>query len=203
MPVSDSVIIAVISLIGVLFTAYMSFLSNKKNKNQIDQMNNEMNLQRSALSLSDFLSKWPEVYNDIRSIMDTTNIDRFMICRAWNGTLTPKWTTSVFQIRKGDQEPISYVHFEIDNDYSERLRLLKSGFLKFKVSEISDSIIKRIFQAEGVIESFWAHIENSKEANGSASHTYCSFSLHEGEIDEFTELKCRILVNKLRGVSNV
>lgn len=196
---SDSIVVAFMGLIGVLATAFFSYLANKKKSLQLTQMNKEMSLQRSALSLSDFLSKWPEVYADIKEIMNSTNIDRFMICRAWNGELEPKWVTSIFQIRMGDQEPISYVHFEVDEDYAERLRLLKSKYLKFKTEEISDSVVKRIYSAEGIAHSFWAHIEEHSDGN-SASHSYCSFSTHNGEIEEFTELKCKILASKLRDI---
>lgn len=200
----SEIIIAVIGLLGVLGSAWIGYLATRRQKRKKDQAENEMTLQRAALDFSGFLSEWSGVYEALEALMEETEIDRFLILRAWNGTLTPKWTTAIYQMRKGDQEPIQYIHFELDADYVERLnKIIHRGHMLIDVAEIDQSAIKRIYEAEGVTASLWSHLETLDDSTGAnRAVTYCSFATHsEAKIPDSTVTKCRILTGRLKGVA--
>lgn len=198
------IIIAIIGLIGVVSTAYFGRTVNKKSEARANQAEREMKFQRAALDFGTFLSEWSDTHKDIEKLLSETEIDRFIILRAWNGHLEPRWTTAVFQMRLGNQEPVSYVHFELDTDYVNRLRNLTiNGISHFKVDEIADSAIKRVYEAEGVNSSVWCHLISESTPEGASVHTYCSFGTKEYDtISKETITKCRILAGRLKGVAS-
>jgi len=200
---TQEVLIAIIGFAGITVTGMFGYLSTRNKQKQIVQMSNEMTCQQNSLSFSDFLQVWPEVHQDLQSLMATTNIDRFLILKAWNGELQPKWTTAIFQVVNGDQGPINYVHFGLDNDYVERLRAARFGDMKYVVDDMPDSEIKRVYQSEKITEAIWAHIDREvlHESN-SVGVTYCSYATHSEEgIDDDTMMKCKLISNRLRSLS--
>ena len=136
--------------------------------------------------------------------MSETVLDRFLILRAWNGVIDPRFTTAVLQIRQGSQSPVSYVHVELDDDYVDRLMRIKArGHEYFVVDKESDSLIKRIYQFEGVKAALWVYLE-SKEHDGSVRMSYCSFATHDDR--GFTECEITrmvLLFGQLKGVVNL
>ena len=47
----------------------------------------------------DFDQFWAGIENDLKSLLDETCIDRFLVLRAFNGQEKPKWTNAIFQMR--------------------------------------------------------------------------------------------------------
>jgi hypothetical protein len=137
-------------------------------------------------------------------MLENTSIDRIMIFRAWNGELSPKWTTALFQFRIGDQKPVSYVHFELDRDYVDRIRhIVERGSMLINVSDLPKSAIREVYEAEGVKHSAWFHVSTSTlEGTKAKSITYCSFATHSEEAFSPLELaRARIFVGRLKGLS--
>lgn len=205
------VVVSAIGLLGVLISAWYGYRTKYRGEEQeshrADQAENEMKFQRAALSFAAYLEEWAVIESDARYLLENTNVDRFMILRAWNGARDPKWTTSVYQMRMEGQEPIQYVHFELDADYQSRLREISDRrFMTFAVDEIPESFIKRIYQAEGVKHSSWFLIDEHElereDGNKAKAITYCSFATHGDEPltpDELT--RCQILVGRLKACS--
>lgn len=200
---SPEIIVAVIGLFGVLITTFFSIAKTRKNNLRGSQLEKELDLQRGALSFSGFLTNWGVVYTEIDKLLHTTEIDRFLILRAWNGTLTPKWTTAVYQMRRGSQEPVSYVHFELDSDYVDKLRsVMMNGSIYFNVNEIEDSYTKQIYNMENIKSSMWSLISEEQVDVSSKAITYCSFASVKGPISKATQMKCKLIANRLEEVAS-
>ena len=173
-------------------------------RTKLKQAENELNFQREALTFPEFVGEWAETHRDISDLMENTNVDRFMIFRAWNGLLEPRWTTSVYQLREGEQEPLAYIHFELDADYVDKLRhIVRKGYLYLTVEELEESAIKKVYETENVTGSYWAHLDSlSLPDSQSRAITYCSFATHvEGGLTPAELTRCRIVASRLRGLA--
>lgn len=165
----------------------------------------EMRFQVHATDFSAFLSDWQGIAAEMSHLIAESPIDRILIFKAWNGSEDPKWTTAVYQMREVGQHPVQYVHFALDPDYIDKLReTVARGTLSFNVAEQRKSFIKQVYDSEGVKSSLWAYID-TKPVPGteSAAIAYMSFSSHEADaIDNDTEVKCMLLVNRIRALSS-
>lgn len=199
----NEIIISIIGLVGVLATALLSYAANRRERSRRVHAEKELEIQSEALDFARFMEDWDDTYRDLSDIFADTNIDRFMIFRAWNGLYSPRWATSVFQVRKGIQKPISYVHIELDTDYVGRLREVEARRpVNFMVADLPPSMIKSVYENEGVTAAAWSHIETTPGAiRGSSSITYCSFATHEGSISPHTYTRCLIFANRLKAVA--
>lgn len=193
-----------IGLASVFCTGVLGYLKFNEERKKVAQAEKELRFQREGLDFTDFLEEINVLYKELDDLMLNTNIDRFMILRAWNGELTPRWTTAVFQVREGTQKPIAYVHFELDNDYVERLKeIAVKKSIVFNVCDIPPSAIKSVYESEEVKASMWYHIgTNELEGSKSKAVTYCSFSTQcEEGINDITATKCGIIASRLKGFS--
>lgn len=197
------VITSLIGVSGVMLTAGLAFATAWKERILRVEAQHELRMQSDSLDFSRFMTEWDDTYRDLSNILNETNIDRFMIFRAWNGHLEPRWTTSIFQVRKGLATPISYVHIELDVDYVERLREVSARRpVKFLVSSLPPSVLKGMYDAEGISAAMWAHIETSPVGKKlSSAVTYCTFATKEGDIDQSTYARCMLFVSRLKGVA--
>ncbi|MDX1496951.1 MAG: hypothetical protein R3352_05300 [Salinisphaeraceae bacterium] len=200
------VISALIGFAGVVVTALLARAKVKSSTRKLKQAESELTLQQQALDFGAFVEEWGETYQEIDRLMDSTTIDRFLILRAWNGHLSPRWTTAVFQMRKGMQMPVSYVHFELDTDYVSRLKEISvRNVIAFNVDEIpEDSAIRAVYEAEKVTAAVWVHIM-SEEVPGTdtVAHTYASFATRAPEkINKDTVTKCSVVAGRLRGIAS-
>lgn len=198
---ATEVLVAIITgLFGIIGLGIRQLMISS---NENDQMENEIRFQSAALSFEDFLSEWSDVNEDIKRLFRETPIDRFLMLRAWNGSYDPRWTTAFFQIREGAQDPFSYVHFELDEDYVDRIGQIKSrGFIHFKTEEIPGSAIKRVYELEGVKASAWFFIsKKSLEESKSSALTYCSFATHNDEqLTESEITRCQLIVDRIKSL---
>lgn len=199
---ATEVIVALIGMVGVVSAAFLG-AKYKTGKEQLKQAEKELDFQQIALGFSEFVEEWSSINADIKHLLSTTMIDRFIIFRAWNGYLSPRWTTAIYQQRADDQEVVTYIHVDLDEDYQDRIRsMIKRNDINFVVDEIPESSIKAIYMAEGVKSSYWSHLHSFQLANSnSRAVVYCSFATHaERPIDEATLTRCRLLSSRLRGI---
>lgn len=200
------IITAVTAIIVTGIPACLAWYKIQHQQYVQDQMRNEMRLQAQALDFPKFIEEWGAIATDLEALMRDTPIDRFLVLRAWNGILQPVWTTAIYQMRMGDQEPIQYVHFELDHDYVGRLREISANSsMCFRVQDIPQSFIKDVYEAEGVLSSIWWHLNSSQVAGTTGKAvTYCSFSSGDTEnLDAITQVKCRLIANRLQGIAHV
>lgn len=200
----SEIIVAAIGLVGVIVTAVLGSRRFNKERSDKEQAQNEIRLQAQMLSFSAFLDDWQNTSKELLRIIRETEIDRILIFKAWNGAMSPKWTTAVYQMREEGQTPVQYQHFELDDDYVDRLRrMARHRHIWFTVSEIDDSFIKAVYDAEGVKSSAWYHIE-SRELPGtdSVSVSYVSFSSTTHDVlSENTLTQLMIVTGRLKGLA--
>lgn len=191
--------------ITAITTVIITLLKLRNASKKEVQLRNELQLQSSALDFGMFMREWSETFKELEAILQETRIDRFLILRAWNGQLTPKWTTAVLQLRQAGQQTYSYVHFELDTDYVDKLRrIIDTGSIQFKVATLEDSAVKSIYKNEGITESFWSYLASHKGVDAeSIVHTYCSFSTRDPDGLTETEItRANMAIGRLRAIAN-
>lgn len=202
-----AVIVAIFGFFTAIAGAWKAHVMSERAKEKtslLEQAEKEIEMQRGATSFAAFLSSWGEINAAVLELIRTTEVDRFMLLQAWNGYLHPRWTTAVYQIRETDQEPIAYVHLELDEYYVSRLRELVTVDrpLIFQTANMPECAIQRIYNVEGVNEALWAHLQSETMDNGrSVAVTYCSFATHADSLSPNTKLKCELLANRLKAIA--
>ena len=196
---------ALIGLAGVCVTALVAWRRVNLERQKASLAMREMSLQSEALSFAIFLEDWQSVAAEMSKLIAETEIDRILILRAWNGVLTPKWTTAVYQLREVGQIPMQFIHTGLDDDYVARLSETKSGVHYFATKDAPPGLIKSIYEAEGVQASCWFHIDTKKgEGTDAAVITYCSFSTHtQGEVNGETQTRAALVADRLKGLSSL
>lgn len=149
----------------------------------IEHTKREVKSQQQALGLPHnllFLRKWNLFEQKLTALLESTEVDRFILFRCWNGEDDPQWTTAIYQYREGEQEWYNYILVPLDKDYVERLNAMKvEGVHEIEVSSIPESLIKNVYEAENVNHSMWFHVRSEKPtALGSVAHTYFSAATH-------------------------
>lgn len=202
-----TIIVAGISAAGVMGGAAVTGLMRNRNlKMRLDQARQEMRFQRDALDVTAFINDWDGLMSELHSLMADTNIDRFLILRAWNGYLEPKWTSAVYQLHGSGHPVMSYIHVELDDDYISRLRrITTAGPVVFKTSDLKDdALIRGIYDGEGVVEAMWAHIETlSVPGSNAKAVTYCSFGTKApGGMGAVESTRASLVLGRLKGFAS-
>lgn len=202
---SDTVIVALLGLAGILFTGTLGYVKFFLERDRRSQAELEMRFQRAALSFPEFVEEWHEISSDMISLMQETTVDRFLLLRAWNGHLEPRWTTALYQIRANGQKPIAYVHYELDTDYVGMLRQVTAkGNVHFKTTELPvDAVLRKTYEYEKVTEAAIFHLTSHVgPMPDSKAHTYCSFATHSKDgMTEEAVTRCHILASRMKGLA--
>lgn len=199
------IIVALAGLVGTTISAgvgYLRWLDERRHRNQAEL---EMRFTRAALQFPEFVEEWDEIIKDIMSLMDETNVERFLILRAWNGHLEPRWTTAIYQLRSNGHKPIAYVHFELDADYVGMLKQVTVKNNVYLETDLlpKDSALRYVYENEGVQSAFISHLVTLVgEHEDSFSQTYCSFGSHSGPLSQNTITRCRIIANRMKGLAS-
>ncbi len=203
MIISNSMLVALIGFMGVVVSSGAGYLRLLIEKRKLAQAHLEMRFQRAALSFPEFVEEWHEISHDILALMDETVVDRFLVLRAWNGHMEPRWTTAMFQLRVDGQMPVAYVHFELDIDYVGRLRevSIKNNVYLVTADLPLDSALSEVYRAEGVTAAVISHLATQQgPSTASRAHTYCSFATHQPELmNEATRTRCKVLASRMKG----
>lgn len=174
---------------------------NTKLSKEKTQAELEMKIRSKALDFAEFIREWDETHKDIQELLETTEIDRFIMFRAWNGFAEPKWTTSMLQVRQGNQTPINYIHFELDEDYQERLKFCQlNKHSYFEIDTIpNDASIKKVYSCEEINASLWSHVIDIDGPQNSKILIYTSLStINHKTISQKTILKCKSLIEQIK-----
>lgn len=175
-------------------------------KRRADKLQSEVEAQDEALRLPqniEFLRKWNAFEQSVRDLLNSSEIDRFILFRCWNGYKDPKWTTAIYQIREEGQEWFNYILVPLDDDYRDRLKVMKEkGLLTMVVEELPPSMIRDVYMGEGVRESVWFHVMSTAPTErGSVAHTYFSAASHtEAKISDESKTKLQTLAWELAEV---
>lgn len=178
--ITEVIVAGVFSVITTLMVIYLG--KQQKAVSQISKkleaVETDFLFLNEALKPTVDLVAWGKVANKIQQFCRETSIDRFMILVCWNGQITPTKTTAIYQYRENPADFHSYIGVDLDKDYIERLVLLKySGYHEFTVANEPDSVIKRIYEAEGIKHALWFPLQAVKSTVTSAyAFRYCSFA---------------------------
>jgi hypothetical protein len=198
------VLVAFSGLAGAIATAVIAGMKIRLEGRKLQQAEREIRFQRAALGFPEFVSEWDEINKELAKLMSETEVDRILIFRAWNGHLEPRWTTAVFQMRSNGTAPVSYVHFELDDDYVQKIRqIVQRGPITMVTTDMLPSKIKSVYEAEGVKSSLWAHLDTFQTTDGEGKAiAYCSFSSTSGApLLPHTATRCGIIISRLKGLA--
>lgn len=168
-------------------------------------MRKELDLVSTTLgSFGGILAEFSQVEQEIQELCANSEITRVVLLCAWNGKYTPKWTTSVWQYRTSYEQgrlsrPVGYVHVGLDSDYAARLvEIKRCGSSIYRTESSPDSLIKKIYEADGVVESLWVFLSSSEtQRDDGRLITYMSFASQKGRIENSTRIKCELLAARL------
>lgn len=197
---SVEIIVALIGLAGVIFSGVVSLLVKQYTKNR--QYEKEIRFRADVLTLKINLYDWNVIQNELAQLMETTEIDRFLILNAFNGKDDPRWTTAIYQLRGANSSLVNYVHVELDEDYISRLKRIKQGSpLDIVVNDLPESLIKSVYKAEEVNHSIWFHIRDKElDDSETVGISYCSFATHKANsISESAKVSCKRIVDMIQG----
>ncbi len=176
----SQVIAAFLAMLGTIGSGYLIH-SRSKLKAQLEQANVQIRHRSKNNSFTAIAASWEYIRGQIDHFVRTTKADRFLLLASNNGYLDPRWATAYVQIRDGQQDVFIYRDYEIDDDYRQRLAHIKThNYAIYKVSQMPDGEIKRIYDREGVYESFWFYISTRQIPNSNIFEiSYFSIATHE------------------------
>lgn len=108
-------------------------------------------------------SQYQKIYDAVIKMMNDSNVDRFLIFVALNGKTDLRKVTCIFQKYKNDDSDVdavsAYKGLKVDNVYVNYLYdTEKKGSIILQTDEIEPSLIKDIYESEGVKWSNWKFI---------------------------------------------
>lgn len=184
---------------GLFLLAHEAYKHHNKRLEEVSkklsEVQEEVRDKEDALKLYMSADNWDPIYDQMSKLCETTEVDRILALRCWNGEKTPTHTKSLFQHREGEQERVEYWE-KLDPDYVMRVSdMLTNNIHVINTSEIPNSLIKRIYTKEGVQHSVWFPVFQLKLGTGTVVYTYMSFATHDSDaISEETIELCRGLV---------
>jgi hypothetical protein len=204
-PLTEGVVIAALGMLTTGFASFVGWYKLSIERQKVDQAQLEMRFQRAALSFPEFVEEWTDIQQALLDLMENTSVDRFLILRAWNGHLEPRWTTAMYQMRTGMQVPVAYIHFELDKDYVNMLREITHGHIAvIRTADLpSDSILREVYDLEKITSAVVAQIVTLEgPVKGTKAQTYCSFATHSTDgMSPEDIVACKVLVGRLKGLS--
>ena len=131
-----------------------------------------------------------------------SGIDRFLVLVCVNGLNDPKEVTAIYQYRVDTKDFRSYVNLPLDADYVARINQLKAhGSADITVSELPPSLIRDIYESEGVTHAYWYMIDTMESAvTDQVANKYCSFATHSEAVSEETLQKISNIVGELKKI---
>ena len=203
--------LAAIAAIAATIAGYFKFRTHKDEVEAAlahDQLNltmaeREKKYHASGKDLIAYISFWNDLEREVGALLDSSPLDRFVILRGWNGIRAPTFTTAIYQYKSNSADYLKFDHVELDKDYTDRLRDTYQGPQAFSVKDLGDDIlIKRIYNAEGILSSVWFYII-SQEVEGvpERATVYCSFGSTSVEhLDATTLMRAELVVSKIRAI---
>jgi hypothetical protein len=197
----SSLITGVFSVVSVAVSGCFALLVARSRRVQraeerADVAERELGFQTMSLGFDDFESDQQELEQDIKDLLEETNIDRVLKLKAWNGKYHPKYVTAYIQYRQDPSGFVKYVNYPIDEDYGHRLRATRDhGWRIYTVYDDPDSNIMQSYIAEGVKVSLWVAVEEVSLVDSESKCVFfMSFSSHTSKTISTTERESCILI---------
>lgn len=131
-------------------------------------------------------SQYQKIYDAVIKMMENSKVDRFLVFIAVNGKTELSNVTCIFQKYKGDKAELDaiavYRGLKVDDHYIKLLKKTElEGTITVNLGDLETSLIKDIYEGEGVKYSRWKFIcrVNIDEKNDVIA--YCSASTFSNE----------------------
>ena len=190
------IIVSIISIAGVLVPA---FLLHKREVGKIQlEMRKHISEKKEYKIKTDVLDKVLEfssfnmIKDAVDEIFEMTKADRFLILIAVNGKVDFNIVSVIFEQHKSNDYKVNaiarYRSLSIDEKYRLMLKNTeKNGTVCMVTSEMEDSLLKNIYEIEGVKFSSIRHILRSSVDDDNDILVYSSIATHVDR--KFTKLE--------------
>lgn len=162
----------------------------------------EIKIRQTVPRYTDFVLNYERQRREIRTLINTTEIDRFIQFKAINGATVPQYTSAFHQIREDGQELWEFEHLPLDDHYRGMFAHLLNGEPYIVVTDnLPPCMLRDIYVAEGVTGSVVYYIASFTldESRGAVLHVYLSLATHvPGGVSDLTVTKCSLMVNRIR-----
>ena len=183
----STIITGTLSAIGILIPAY---LLHKREVSKYKQEMNEHKLRGDVLDRILDLTLLTTIKDAVHDLFDITKADRFLILIAINGKVEFRTVSVIFeQHKKSTSSAIaSYKSLRVDGDYVQMLKEAeKYDVVDIETNKLKESLLKTIYQEEGIIFSMIKHMTRVKLDNNNDCLIYCSIATHSEEIFTLAE----------------
>lgn len=208
--VISSSITAISAVIVATVTSVFAYLASrsrqvKEAQKETREMHREMVFQTLSLGFAEFTSGLRSIEQEIDQLRDSTEIDRVLMLKGWNGLREMRYVTAFYQSRSEGQGAVSYINFPTDVDYRERVNHTRDNRrLYFEVDDTPNSEIMTAYRAEGLKASYWVHcctVQLAGSESGSKCIVFMSFGTHgEGGISEQTRASCDRIAEQVAAI---
>ena len=167
----------------------------------------EVNIRQSVPRYTDFVLSYERQHKEVRNLINTTEIDRFVQFKAINGREMPKYTSAFHQIREGGQDFWEFEHVPLDKHYENLFTQILTGEpARIVTTQLPPCLLKEIYVGEGITASLLFYVTSFvlDESAGVVVHVYISLATHSPElISDITVTRCTLMVNRLRAFAAI
>lgn len=180
------VLIALITLVGVLVPALLSFLIENR---KLKKVNRQLSYELTASSFTMDLMLFNQIKDIVQEIFERTKADRFLILNATNGKQELQFATAIYEHHKHSSDvklsigaTSRYVHFKFDDSYRAMLKQSENvGPFTMHVDSMRDCDLKSIYKMERVHHSTIFFLLRAKLDNDNDKIFYATVATHEKE----------------------
>ena len=198
------VLIALIGLGGLIWstTVGLWYAQYNKHKLKLQKLKDEQCFEKQSINTLVNLQEWDTLNAKVQTFCAESGINRFLVLVCVNGLSDPKEVTAIYQYRVDTKDFRSYVNLPLDADYVARINQLKAhGSADITVSELPPSLIRDIYESEGVTHAYWYMIDTMESAvTDQVAYKYCSFATHGEAVSEETLQKISNIVGELKKI---
>jgi len=188
---TDVVVVTITSITALIVTLVPAYWLHKREVNKYKNEINQYKVRGNILDKVLEFSLLNVIKDAVNSIFERTSADRFLVIIAINGKVEFKTVSVVFERHKDEtknQATIKYKHLEVDSHYVQLLKSVeRDGSVLITVPEMENSLLKRIYEIEGVFASEIKFITRKHIDNHNDCLVYVSIATHEPML--FTDLE--------------
>lgn len=187
------ILVSLISLAGTIYQTISNNSLSRKNKILDIELENKkielehVNIKFDVVTNLLRFSQYQKIYDSVIDLMEMSSVDRALIFIAVNGKTELSNVSCIFQKYKNDDSKIDavnlYKKLRVDKHYTNLLYKLETERkILIETSNLeNDSLIKDIYNNEGVKWSLWNFIGRISIDEKNDLISYCSFSKFSDE----------------------
>lgn len=184
---TGGVVVAIIGLLGKLLDWYL------KRKDKEDS--------KKDIPIIDTIGKISNIYQIMDDTIRNTKFNRFLVLKSENGGGIPKLGNHLYAsvILERTDSPLEsvierYQRLKVDGEYSKMLvDIYSKGKIEHITSDLPEgTLLRRIYDSEGVLKSLVFHLHTTKTAM-----FYCSIATTEKDCSDSDELLAETAADRI------